>query len=157
MKIFYTLITEFLVLYLSQGQTTVVTFDSRIEKCQSAMPKSVYEKSYSRDRRSVTFYLKERLKNKSTIVCFLEDGSFKHFDVREKNSDLHRSIFVKNAKNVEGGELIFSRNGISIYDAGENYFVTTKESATVNGKRISERGIVSKWSPMDINGKEIEL
>jgi len=157
MNVFYVFVTRVLSLYLSTREPTLINFSSRIENCQSSMSKEQYSKYYSRNRMSVTFFLRDKINYQTSIICHLEDGSIKHFDIKYTGTTQHRSIYIDNGDSVKGSVLVYKEKGLRLYEGSKNYYVEVDAKTKINGKAIDGAGFVSKWNPINVNGRIVWL
>lgn len=155
MKNYFVLISEILTLFVSDSNVTTVHFDERVMSCDVALNKSDYSLSTRRSNRSISLFLKKKLKKPTSMICYLEDGDIKQFRLTYRNNELHTSVRAGKAGNEIKGRSVYQSKGISVLEAQKNFIIKSERRINVNGRDIKGETIISKWLPLRINGKEI--
>ena len=158
MKFFYILANQFVSILLSANTVTTLHFDTEIAYCDRGVSKESLGVEYRRKR--TTMALIPKTENiDSNMTCYMENGKIYVFNLKWSKKRLHKNLVVKDAHSTKGGSLILETKQFKLFDAGKNYYLENKTTAKllVNEMIIDRTGIVSKWSPVIVNGEGFHL
>jgi len=158
MRFFYILANQFVSILLSANTVTTLHFDTEISYCDIGVSKQHLEIQYRRKRTSVSLIPKME-KIDSNMTCYMKNQKIYVFNLKWSSKRLHKNLVIKDAQSVKGGSKILETNTFKLFDAGKNYYLEnkTRRKLLVNESFIDRTGIISKWSPIVVDGKEYHL
>jgi hypothetical protein len=158
MKFFYVLANQFVSILLSSNTITTLHFNTEISYCDRGISSEHLGAQYRRQKTSIS--LVPKVENiDSNMTCYMKNGKIYVFNLKWSKKREHKNLVIKDAKSMKGGVKILETPSFSLFDAGENYYLENKTNSKliVNESLLEKTGIVSKWSPVVINGKEYRL
>ena len=158
MKFFYVLANQFVSIFLSTNTITTLHFDSTIAYCDHGMSKEQLGMEHRRKRTSLS--LVPKVNNiDSNMTCYMKNGEVYVFNLKWSDKRIHKNISIGKALRVKGGHKVLETKDFKLFDAGKNYYLEnkTKKKLLVNESLIDKIGVASKWSPININGKDYQL
>jgi hypothetical protein len=95
------------------------------------------------------------MKFSTNFNCYGEDESVYFFNVKYSDKKFNKNIIVRHAGHVSGGSIVFETGDYAFYESKENYFVVnrSKKKLNVNEKSVPNSSVLSKWQPVNINGR----
>lgn len=158
MKFFYIMAHQFVTIFLSPNTVTTLHFDHPISYCDRGVSKKALWSEYRRKKSAISFVPKIEGIN-TNMTCFMRNNEVFVFNLRWSNKVIHKNLVIKKAGTVRGGQVILKTKEFTLYDAGKNYYIESnkKKKLIVNEIIINKTGVISKWSPLIINGKEYHL
>lgn len=144
------------------GMTTLTSihFNERV-RCTVAHGQSNGKKivaiNYERGDKTVSIYPEIKGLNTNFNCYGLNTEKMYFFNLRYSESNAQKNIKIRDGNYLRGGKKVWSKNGISIFDSGKNYWVKNKsgKAIKVNDDRITKEGVVSRWQPLEIDGELI--
>lgn len=158
MKFFYVLANQFVTVLLSANTVTNLHFQKEISYCDIGVSKQVAEIVYRRNNMTVAIIPKSE-QIKSNMTCYTKDWKIYVFNISWSEKNGHKDIVINDAGSSRGGQKIFENETVKIFDSGKNYYIENKtdDNIIVNESVIKKAGVISKWSPIILNNKEIEI
>lgn len=160
MNFFYILANQFVTIFLAANTLTTLTFDSEINNCDYGVSTTALSFKLRRARTTISLIPKSDGID-TNMTCYLKNGKMYVFNLKwtKDRSKAHKNIAIFEADSKRGGKKVYEDATVRIFDAGKNYYVENKlnQDIEVNETVIKKSGISSKWSPLFINKKEVNL
>lgn len=157
----YMLNAQYITILWSVIGLTSIHFDEKI-KCSFAHGldshgNKLIQVKYERGGKTIS--LNPLVAFDTNFNCYGESEKMYFFNLKHEKNLYSKNIRIKTATEFRGGKKVYSKDGIVVFDSGNNYFVKneTGKILEVNDVPIEREGIVSKWQPIDINGKLIRF
>lgn len=158
MKFFYILANQFLTILLSANTLTTLHFNEKIKYCDVGVSKDSLAIKYRRSKTSVS--LAPFTKIDSNMTCFMDSGKIYVFNLSWSKDRYHKNIVINDVvAKSGGGKLILENAKFKLFDNGRSYFIENKlkKAISVNELPVKNSAVISKWSPIVVNGVEYRL
>lgn len=155
MKFFYIIASQFSTVLLQLYTATVLHFSEPISYCDLGVGKKILEEAYRRNRTTISLVPQVK-KIKTNMTCYMKSGKIYVFNLNTTKKKPHKNIFINDATSTRGGTLLIKTKEFKVFDSGKNLFIENlgTKPLDVNEEIIRTSGLVSKWFPIIINGKE---
>jgi len=158
MKFFYILANQFVTILLSANTVTSIHFNEAIQNCDYGANEKALAHVYRRRRTSLSLIPKVENIN-TNMTCYMESGKIRVFNIKWSQKNAHKNIAIFEAESKKGGVMVLETATFKLFDAGKNYYIESKKKGKINVNEtvIEKAGVVSKWLPITVDGKEYSL
>lgn len=153
----YLMKAQYITVLISSYNLTTLHFEVPVNCTFSrgvdSSGRKVLDVVYERAGRSVSLIPKAKFN--TSFNCYTSDDKVYFFNAVFSKDKWHKNIIVKDAKPVSGGKLVYKKNDIEVYENSKSYYVknSSKRPVNVNDLPVNKSKVVSKWLPLDLNGR----